>query len=178
MEHPFNVVLYGGDYNPEQWPKEIWKEDLRLFDLAGINSATVNVFSWAKLQSSEEEYNFAELDEIIDTLSKANVQIVLATSTACHARLAGAQVPRGRPGWITRAAGISSAAGTTPAPTALVFQHYAREAGAPAGGALRQQSSRGVLARQQRVRRSLLLRELRKGFPGLAAEALRHTGCR
>ena len=51
MEHPFNVVLYGGDYNPEQWPKEILKEDLRLFDLAGINSATVNVFSWAKLQS-------------------------------------------------------------------------------------------------------------------------------
>ena len=82
MEHPFSVVLYGGDYNPEQWPKEIWKEDLRLFDLAGINSATVNVFSWAKLQPSEEEYCFAELDEIIDTLSKANIQIVLATATA------------------------------------------------------------------------------------------------
>lgn len=82
MEHPFSVVLYGGDYNPEQWPKEIWKEDLRLFDLAGINSATVNVFSWAKLQPSEEEYCFGELDEIIDTLSKANIQIVLATATA------------------------------------------------------------------------------------------------
>lgn len=82
MEHPFSVVLYGGDYNPEQWPKEIWKEDLRLFDLAGINSATVNVFSWAKLQPSEEEYCFEELDEIIDTLSKANIQIVLATATA------------------------------------------------------------------------------------------------
>ena len=82
MEHPFSIVLYGGDYNPEQWPKEIWKEDLRLFDLAGINSATVNVFSWAKLQPSEEEYCFAELDEIIDTLSKANIQIVLATATA------------------------------------------------------------------------------------------------
>ena len=82
MEHPFSVVLYGGDYNPEQWPKEIWKEDLRLFDLAGINSATVNVFSWAKLQPSEEEYCSGELDEIIDTLSKANIQIVLATATA------------------------------------------------------------------------------------------------
>lgn len=107
MEHPFNVVLYGGDYNPEQWPKEIWKEDLRLFDLAGINSATVNVFSWAKLQPSEEEYNFAELDEIIDMLSKANIQIVLATSTGAM------------PGWTTRAADINSADGTTPAPTAL-----------------------------------------------------------
>ena len=26
-----NKVLYGGDYNPEQWPEEIWEEDMRLF---------------------------------------------------------------------------------------------------------------------------------------------------
>lgn len=25
-----NKVLYGGDYNPEQWPEEIWEEDMRL----------------------------------------------------------------------------------------------------------------------------------------------------
>lgn len=126
MEHPFNVVLYGGDYNPEQWPKEIWKEDLRLFDLAGINSATVNVFSWAKLQPSEEEYNFAELDEIIDTLSKANIQIVLATSTGAM------------PAWLVRKypevarvdyegrrhkfGGRHNACPNSP-----VFQHYAHE---------------------------------------------------
>ena len=24
-------MLYGGDYNPEQWPEEIWEEDMRLF---------------------------------------------------------------------------------------------------------------------------------------------------
>ena len=30
-----NKVLYGGDYNPEQWPEEIWEEDMRLFKLAG-----------------------------------------------------------------------------------------------------------------------------------------------
>lgn len=126
MEHPFNVVLYGGDYNPEQWPKEIWKEDLRLFDLAGINSATVNVFSWAKLQPSEEEYNFAELDEIIDMLSKANIQIVLATSTGAM------------PAWLVRKypevarvdyegrrhkfGGRHNACPNSP-----VFQHYAHE---------------------------------------------------
>ena len=126
MEHPFNVVLYGGDYNPEQWPKEIWKEDLRLFDLAGINSATVNVFSWAKLQPSEEEYNFAELDEIIDMLSRANIRIVLATATGAM------------PAWLVRKypevarvdyegrrhkfGGRHNACPNSP-----VFQHYAHE---------------------------------------------------
>jgi len=23
-------VLYGADYNPEQWPEEVWQEDVRL----------------------------------------------------------------------------------------------------------------------------------------------------
>ena len=49
-----NKVLYGGDYNPEQWPEEIWEEDMRLFKLAGIDEVTLNVFSWAALQPSED----------------------------------------------------------------------------------------------------------------------------
>lgn len=82
MEHKFKRILYGGDYNPNQWPREVWNEDMRIFRDARINSATINVFSWAKLQPSEEEYDFAELDEIIDMLSRENYDIVLATSTA------------------------------------------------------------------------------------------------
>ncbi|WP_080145899.1 beta-galactosidase [Marinilactibacillus piezotolerans] len=78
----FDRMLYGGDYNPEQWPREIWDEDLRIFKKAHINSATINVFSWAKLQPSEHEYQFEELDEIIEGLAKDNYDIVLATSTA------------------------------------------------------------------------------------------------
>lgn len=74
--------LYGGDYNPNQWEKEIWKEDMRIFKQASINSATINVFSWAKLQPSEDTYYFDELDEVIDMLAKENYNIVLATSTA------------------------------------------------------------------------------------------------
>ena len=74
-------ILYGGDYNPNQWPQEIWKEDMRFFRDAHINSATVNVFSWAKIQPSEEKYDFSELDLITDMLSCENYDIVLATST-------------------------------------------------------------------------------------------------
>ncbi len=81
MKTPFSRILYGGDYNPNQWPREIWDEDMRLFKKANINSATINVFSWAKLQPNEETYDFSQLDEIVDMLSKENYEIVLATST-------------------------------------------------------------------------------------------------
>ena len=81
MQPKFKKMLYGGDYNPNQWPKEIWDEDMKLFHQAGINSTTINVFSWAKIQPSENEYDFTELDEIVDTLTKEDVQIVMATST-------------------------------------------------------------------------------------------------
>ncbi len=81
MKYPFSRILYGGDYNPNQWPREIWDEDMRLFQKAGINSATVNVFSWAKIQPNEETYDFSELDAIITMLSENGYDIVLATST-------------------------------------------------------------------------------------------------
>lgn len=82
MKAKFKQMLYGGDYNPEQWPKEVWQKDMEMFNKAGINSATVNVFSWARIQPSEETYDFKELDEIVEMLTKEGRQIVLATSTA------------------------------------------------------------------------------------------------
>ena len=48
-------MMYGGDYNPEQWPEEIWQEDMKLLKEAHIDTLTLNVFSWAALQPSEEE---------------------------------------------------------------------------------------------------------------------------
>jgi len=81
MNTPFTRMLYGGDYNPNQWPREIWKEDMRLFREARINSASVNIFSWAQIQPSEEVYDFTELDDIVDMLSREKHDIVLATAT-------------------------------------------------------------------------------------------------
>lgn len=89
----FNGILYGGDYNPNQWPREIWDEDMRMFKDARINSATVNVFSWAKIQPAEDKYDFSELDDIIDMLSKENYEIVLATSTGALPAWMAARYP-------------------------------------------------------------------------------------
>ncbi|MCL6457926.1 MAG: beta-galactosidase [Gorillibacterium sp.] len=77
-------IWYGGDYNPEQWDKEVIHEDLRMFKLAGIDVATVNVFSWALIQPSEHVYHFDGLDAIMDNLASKGVSVCLATSTGAH----------------------------------------------------------------------------------------------
>ena len=82
MESKFKRILYGGDYNPNQWPEEVWKEDMRIFKDARINSATINVFSWAKIQPSEHEYYFDELDEIVDMPMMRNY--IVAFTDSCY----------------------------------------------------------------------------------------------
>lgn len=77
-------IVYGGDYNPEQWPEEIWEEDMRLFKEAGIDIVTLNVFSWAAIQPSEEEYDFSRLDKIMDMVRENGLKVCLATSTGAH----------------------------------------------------------------------------------------------
>jgi beta-galactosidase len=82
--HSFPKIMYGGDYNPEQFPKDIWDEDMRLFQLAGIDIATLNVFSWSLNQPDEETYRFEWLDEVMDRLHAHGVRVCMGTSTAAH----------------------------------------------------------------------------------------------
>lgn len=77
-------IVYGGDYNPEQWPEEIWQEDMKLLKEANIDILTLNVFSWAKLQPSEQEYDFSQLDKIMNLVRNNGFKVCLATSTAAH----------------------------------------------------------------------------------------------
>ncbi|WP_440118774.1 beta-galactosidase [Paenibacillus sp. QZ-Y1] len=77
-------MFYGGDYNPEQWDQETHLEDLRMFKLAGIDIATINVFSWALIQPDEVTYHFEGLDQLINSLYESGVYVCLATSTAAH----------------------------------------------------------------------------------------------
>lgn len=77
-------IAYGGDYNPEQWDEATWAEDMRLFKLAGIDTVTLNVFSWAALQPAEDVYDFSKLDKIMAMCRENGLKVVLATSTAAH----------------------------------------------------------------------------------------------
>lgn len=75
-------IPYGGDYNPEQWAEEVWDEDHRAFDLAGIDLLTVGVFSWSLTQPDEETYDFSVLDRIIERAHAEGRKVCLATGTA------------------------------------------------------------------------------------------------
>lgn len=75
-------IRYGGDYNPEQWPREVWHEDVRLMGEAGVDLVTVGVFSWAQLEPAEEVYDFGWLHDLLDLLGEAGIGVDLATPTA------------------------------------------------------------------------------------------------
>ncbi|MER6467054.1 beta-galactosidase [Streptomyces sp. NPDC001228] len=75
-------IVYGGDYNPEQWPEEVWAEDVRLMREAGVNMVSVGIFSWALLEPSEGVFDFSRTDRILGLLHEHGIAVDLATPTA------------------------------------------------------------------------------------------------
>jgi beta-galactosidase len=79
---PSDRIALGGDYNPEQWPRELWPEDVALMQRAGVTFATVGVFSWSWLEPEPGRYEFGWLDEVLGLLHDGGIAVDLATGTA------------------------------------------------------------------------------------------------
>lgn len=75
-------IRYGGDYNPEQWPRATWAEDISLMRDAGIDLVSIGIFSWVLLEPRPGEYHFDQMDEIMDMLADAGIAVDLGTPTA------------------------------------------------------------------------------------------------
>ncbi|WP_348982002.1 beta-galactosidase [Brachybacterium epidermidis] len=75
-------IAYGGDYNPDQWSREVWREDVALMREAGVNFVSLGIFSWAHLEISEGQFDFSWMDELFELLHEAGIRIDLATPTA------------------------------------------------------------------------------------------------
>jgi len=82
LQAALGKIGYGGDYNPEQWPEDVWSEDLELMREAGVDLITLGVFGWAQVEPEPGRYSFDLFDRIIDRLHSAEVQLSLATMTA------------------------------------------------------------------------------------------------
>lgn len=86
-------MYFGGDYNPEQWSRDTWREDVALMGRAGVNLVTVGVFAWARIQSEEGCFDWDWLDEVLELLAAAGVGVDLATATAALPPWAVAKYP-------------------------------------------------------------------------------------
>ncbi|MEU4447881.1 beta-galactosidase [Actinosynnema sp. NPDC050801] len=75
-------LAWGADYNPEQWPEDVWAEDVELMRRAGVNLVSVAIFSWALLEVEEGRYEFGWLDRVLDRLHAGGIRVDLATATA------------------------------------------------------------------------------------------------
>ncbi len=78
----FPHILYGGDYNPDQWTPDIWQEDARLMQEAGVNLVSLGIFSWTKMEPKPGVFDFDWLDYLVDLLYASGVSVNLATPTA------------------------------------------------------------------------------------------------
>lgn len=85
--------LHGGDYNPEQWldRPDILEEDIRMMKKAGINSATLGVFSWSVYEPVEGQFHFEWLKQVMDRLYENGIYTILATPSGA------------RPAWLDQA---------------------------------------------------------------------------
>ncbi|WP_430792035.1 beta-galactosidase [Actinoplanes sp. G11-F43] len=81
---------FGADYNPDQWPREVWDDDVRAMREAGVTVVSLAIFSWARLEPREGVFDFAWLDEVMDLLHAGGIAVDLATATASP------------PPWLTR----------------------------------------------------------------------------
>ena len=79
---PVRRIAFGGDYNPEQWPEDVWHEDVALMQQAGVNLVSVGIFSWALLEHSDGDFEFDWLNRVLDVLHDGGIAVDLATGTA------------------------------------------------------------------------------------------------
>jgi len=119
-------ILYGGDYNPEQWPEDVWQEDVLLMEKAGVNLVSLAIFAWAKIEPEPGQFDLGWLDRVIGLLWSRQISVCLATATASP------------PAWFSRLHPEGLALG----PDGQRFTHGSRQHYCPNGSAYRSLSER------------------------------------
>ena len=73
-------------YYPEHWPREIWAKDAARMATVGLTWVRIGEFAWSKIEPEFGHFNWDWLDDAIDVLTGAGLQVVLGTPTATPPR--------------------------------------------------------------------------------------------
>lgn len=74
--------MLGVCYYPEQWPKDLWRDDARRMKALGLTYVRIGEFAWSRFEPEPGVYDFAWFDEIIAILGEAGLKVVIGTPTA------------------------------------------------------------------------------------------------
>jgi beta-galactosidase len=117
-------IAYGGDYNPEQWPPEVRRADLKLMTEAGVSMVSLGIFGWATVEPRPGEFDFSLFDEVMDGLAEHGIAVCLATMTASPPPWLARTAPEILP---VRADGVTLSPGARQhyCPSSPVYRRYA-----------------------------------------------------
>lgn len=69
-------------YYPEHWPRSMWAEDARRMHAMGIRVVRIAEFAWSRIEPEPGRFDWAWLDEAVETLHAAGLGVVMCTPTA------------------------------------------------------------------------------------------------
>ena len=76
-------IVFGCDYNPEQWDEATQLADIPLMVEAGVTMVTLGIFAWGSIEPDDGVLDFGWLVQTMDRLHEAGISVGLATPTAC-----------------------------------------------------------------------------------------------
>ena len=76
MEFKTDVLLHGGDYNPDQWldRPDILEKDVEMLAESGCNVVSLGIFAWSTLEPEEGVFRLDWMEEVIDRLYAKGIQ--------------------------------------------------------------------------------------------------------
>jgi beta-galactosidase len=80
-EHINKPFYLGMDYYPEQWPKELWDQDLQMMKDANVSVVRIAEFTWSLMEPEDGEFDFAWLDKMIAKINDYGIKVILGTPT-------------------------------------------------------------------------------------------------
>lgn len=84
MEKSLNInqVTVGMCYYPEQWPKEMWEDDLRRMKSLGVKVVRIAEFAWNQFEPRDGEFQFQLFDEFLELCGQHKMRVIFCTPTA------------------------------------------------------------------------------------------------
>ncbi|MFT4630004.1 MAG: beta-galactosidase [Dinoroseobacter sp.] len=76
----------GSCYYPEHWPQSQWASDAQRMIDAGLSIVRIGEFAWSRLEPQPGQLQWQWLDQAIEVLGSAGLQVVLGTPTATPPR--------------------------------------------------------------------------------------------